>query len=558
MTGVRSKTASVAAPAFSAATVAAALREPEAEVEERLDGLARAGVILVPAGAERWPDGTVAARYAFTHDLVHEVLYDDLPAGRRARLHLAIGDRLEVAHEGADHAIATELAVHFLRGGEPARALRHLVTAAERAARRLAPREALTLADTALHALGELPAAEQAPWELRLALLRGVALIATAGWGNPDAEECFVRARELAASLGQPDQIAWATYRLATLHEVRGAYARSEALLKPVIENARRLQEPGLEGDLHEVMACTLFHQGQFGDALKNAEHGVALIEGAAVDPFLATAGADPAIACHAWAALSAWHLGRPETARAISDRSIALAAEPARAHGAATALALAAVVAQCTQDVPRTRELAERAIEKAEDRGYIYWAAMGRVLRGWALAAVGRAHEGVIELRDGLALSRATGARMDDAYYLGLLADAHLRAGDRAAARAVLVEARQVVPRDGRYFHDAELHRLLGQVALLKGDEVAAEAHARTALSVARAQSARALELRAGLMLGVLLRASGRPAEAHAIVAEAYGAFSEGFGTADLRAAEAFLAGADDEPVSSAASAVR
>ena len=55
-----------------------------------------------------------------------------------------------------------------------------------------------------------------------------------------------------------------------------------------------------------------------------------------------------------------------------------------------------------------------------------------------------------------------------------------------------------------------------------------------------------------------MLLRASGRPAEAHAIVAEAYGAFSEGFGTADLRAAEAFLAGADDEPAPSAASAVR
>ena len=71
----------------------------------------------------------------------------------------------------------------------------------------------------------------------------------------------------------------------------------------------------------------------------------------------------------------------------------------------------------------------------------------------------------------------------MDDAYYLGLLADAHMRAGDPAAARAVLVEARQVVPRDGRDFHDAELHRLLGQVALLEGDEVAAEAHVRTAL---------------------------------------------------------------------------
>ena len=63
------ETASVAAAAFSAALVAAALGEPEADVEERIDALARAGVMLAPAGEERWPDGTVAGRYAFTHDL---------------------------------------------------------------------------------------------------------------------------------------------------------------------------------------------------------------------------------------------------------------------------------------------------------------------------------------------------------------------------------------------------------------------------------------------------------------------------------------------------------
>ena len=211
-----------------------------------------------------------------------------------------------------------------------------------------------------------------------------MALIATAGWGNPDAEECFVRARELAASLGQPDQIAWATYRLATLHEVRGAYARSEALLKPVIENARRLQEPGLEGDLHEVMACTLFHQGQFGDALENAEHGVALIEGAARRSLLGDRGGrsrrSPA---------TRGPRSRPGTLAArrrpwaISERSIALAAEPARAHGAATALALAAVVAQCAQDVPRTRELAESARSRRPRIAATLLGAMGRVPPG-------------------------------------------------------------------------------------------------------------------------------------------------------------------------------
>ena len=85
------------------------------------------------------------------------MLYDDLPAGRRARLHLAVGDRLERAHPDGRGAPSAELAVHFLRGGEPARAVRHLVGAAERAAGRLAPREALALAEDALAAMRDLP-----------------------------------------------------------------------------------------------------------------------------------------------------------------------------------------------------------------------------------------------------------------------------------------------------------------------------------------------------------------------------------------------------------------
>lgn len=542
--------ASVAAPAFSAALVAAALDAPEAAVEERIDALARAGVMLASAGEERWPDGTVAGRYAFTHDLCHEVLYDDLPAGRRARLHQAVGDRLERAHPDGRDEPSAELAAHFLRAGEPARAVRHLVGAAERAAGRLAPREALALAESALAAVPELPSPEREPWELRATLVHGLAVIVTSGWGAPEAERSFARARELAEALGQTEDADRATYRLATLHEVRGDYARSEELLRPMLAPGGMPRSRRLALDLQEVLACTLFHQGRFGDALATAEHGLEL-ERAPVDPFLAAAGDDPVTACHHWAALSALHLGMPDEALRVSDRALALVAAPARRHAAASALALGAVVGQCLGDPARTRDLAERAIAEADERGYVYRAAMGLVLRGWARAALGDAPGGIAELRDGIARSRATGALMDEAYYLGLLADAYLRAGDADGARTALDEAREVVPRDGRFFHESELHRLRGEVALSDGDAETAERAMRRARDVARHQGARMPELRAALGLGAVLRATGRPTEARAAVAEVLGGFTEGFSSPDLRAATGFLAadGAEREP---------
>ena len=550
------ETASVAAPAFSAALVAAALDAPEADVEERIDALARAGVMLAPAGEERWPDGTVAGRYAFTHDLCHEVLYDDLPAGRRARLHLAVGDRLERAHPDGG-APPAELAVHFLRGGEPARAVRHLVGAAERAAGRLAPREALALVEDALGAMRDLPRPERDEWELRAELLHGPAVIAMSGWSAPEAERSFERARELALALGRPDDAEWATFRLATLHEVRGAYARSEELLRPMLAPGARPSSGRLALDLNELMACTLFHQGAFADALDSAERGLELPRTAA-DPFLAAAGDDAVTACHQWAALSALHLGRPEEAVRVSDQAIAMVAAPGRRHAAPSALALGAIVGQCLGDPDRTCDLAGRAIDEAEERGYVYRVAMGRVLRGWGRAAQGDTPGGIAELREGIAQSHATGAHMDEAYYFGLLADAHLRAGDADGARAALDEARAVLPRDGRFFHEAELQRLRGEVAVLDGDAEAAERAMRRARDVARAQGARMPELRASLGLGNVLRATGRPNEAHAVVAEVLGGFTEGFASPDVRAATAFLAADGAEPGPARAPPVR
>ena len=70
---------------FSTALVAAAVQLSDDEVEERCHDLARTGLCLVSRAQERWPDGTLSGTYAFSHDVCREVLYERLPAGRRAR-----------------------------------------------------------------------------------------------------------------------------------------------------------------------------------------------------------------------------------------------------------------------------------------------------------------------------------------------------------------------------------------------------------------------------------------------------------------------------------------
>jgi predicted ATPase len=90
-----------------------------------------------------------------------------------------------------------------------------------------------------------------------------------------------------------------------------------------------------------------------------------------------------------------------------------------------------------------------------------------------------------------------------------------------------------------------AELLRVSGELLLLRGDPGAAataEAQFRQALDWARRQGALSWELRAATSLARLWRAQRRLADATALLQPVYDRFTEGFATADLKAAKVLL----------------
>ena len=74
-------------------------------------------------------------------------------------------------------------------------------------------------------------------------------------------------------------------------------------------------------------------------------------------------------------------------------------------------------------------------------------------------------------------------------------------------------------------------------------GDERAAERAFKDSLGLADRQGASSWRLRTATSLALLLSRQSRPAEARAVLAEAYAGFSEGFDTTDLRTANGLLA---------------
>jgi DNA-binding SARP family transcriptional activator len=184
--------------------------------EFRLDALAALGDLREDqmAGAL---DEALAARVVaeepgargslrFSHALIRDSLYDDLPTFERLQLHRRAAEVLEELYGAGDDQHLAELAHHFTEAapaGGADKAVAYARRAGDRAAALLAYEEAARLYEMALAAL-ERTAAHDAQ---RCELLLAAGGAQSRGGDLGAAKETFARAADAARELGAPEQL---------------------------------------------------------------------------------------------------------------------------------------------------------------------------------------------------------------------------------------------------------------------------------------------------------------------------------------------------------------
>src|SRR6516165_10742183 len=146
--------------------------------------------------------------------------------------------------------------------------------------------------------------------------------------------------------------------------------------------------------------------------------------------------------------------------------------------------------------------------------------------------------------MREGIKAATAIGAVVWSPYFRALLAEAYGAAGQAEEGLQGLADAQALVTRTGEGFYEAELYRLAGVLHLnsTATAQAKAEGNLTHALTIARRQEAKSLELRAATSLARLWQQQGKRAEAYELLAPIYGWFTEGFDTADLQEAKTLL----------------
>ncbi len=551
--------ASVAGAEFSAALTTVDGTSPDA-AEQCCDGLARRGPFLRAMGVAEWPDGTVAERYGFIHALYRSVLYARVSIGQRVGLHLRIGARLERAHGARVGEIAAELAMHFEQGRDFERAVRYRRQAAETSLRRHAYREAVDHAARALELLAALPdSPERNQQEVTIQTVLGAALIATNGWADPEVARAYARARELCMETGITPRLFPVLLGLHGFYLMRGQLAISRETSRQLSVLAEATDDAAVLLASHNAAGLSLFYGGEFVAALGRLEQAARIYDPEQHSPNRLRAFSvdhDPGVSCAAHTALTLMLLGYQDRAAARMRECLDYAHSIDHPLTLAMAYNFAATFYQFRREPRTVRELEDVRLEYSTKHDFDLFLMLGEIYRGWLLAEQGRAEEGAAQIQRGLAVFQAVGAELGKPTFLGILADVFNRLGRREEASSVIAEAMDVAERTGLHYWDAELKRLRGRFILhsepssrppergagRSSAESEAESCFLEAIEIARRQEARSHELRAALDLSRLWRRQGRIGQAHALLSESFGWFTEGFETPDLVDAKALL----------------
>ncbi len=553
--------ASVAGATFSAAALAAGLDESLDRVEERCDELAQRNQFLDARGTTSVVEGAPVGYYEFRHALYQQALYNRLPSARQARLHRRIGEQEESLYGDRAAERAAQLAVHFERAQEYARAVPYLKRAAENALRRSAFQEAIALLEKALQLLDSLPKSKECiEQELGLRMLLSTPLVMTKGYASAEVEQVTSQARDLSRRLEESPALLPALIRMTRFYFVRGELDDAAELGERCVRLAE--SAPGAAQLIASaLMGCIRYSRGELLEARKHTQRCIAAYDVDKHGSIAVLFGDDPGIMSMTFDAVILWAIGYPDQAKARIEQALLLAERIAIPYCKGFALIMATWIHLYLRRLEAAAAHLEELVQLSTAHGFQFLLAQAFGLRGWLLLEQGVDLDAAIEsLERGLAALTQTGVAIGKPRLLCSLAEALARKGDAERALHTIDQVLALSTESVQRIDKLQALRIKGELLLEHAVAVAApspaaagtapgattqlqaEAYFREAIEICRARSAKSLELRATMSLCRLWIEQGKTREAQAVLAELYGWFSEGFDTVALREAKHLL----------------
>jgi predicted ATPase len=524
---------------FSRELLVAVTGMQEDQLGDAMDRLADAGLIF----ARGMPPEIT---YIFKHSLVQEAARESLLKSRRHQLNGKVAEVLESRFPSLAEAEPERLAHHLTEAGLADRAATWWLKAAEQAWRRVARREAVAHLQRGIEILTTLPGTRERQY-LEARLQNMLALIHLTAWGpSVGAETALARARLLCTEDETAEEKFAAVFNQWLLNHQRLNVPTALRLVDELIDSLRPDTPETLVLQAHHAAWSAHWMYGQPEIGYRHAEVGLELYKREAhhaLAPHFS--GHDAGVCCRYTLGIVNQLLGYPDRASDRLADSLALAASLRHPQSQIIALSFAVSSMYIARSDPaNVRELAAVGAELSREQGVRTYAAMFDLMVAWADMNLGDNEDPRPRISDALAAMEAAGFLLRRSFFLGVQAELYLATGVHADGLAAVEAALTFVSRHGEHFYEPELQRLKGELLLCSSQNRREEAEAAflCATETARTANARWLGLRGATSLARFWAEAGERRRAHDLLAPAYGWFTEGFETPDLKNAKALL----------------
>jgi tetratricopeptide (TPR) repeat protein len=500
----------------------------EAELQRSLRSLADAELLYVRGLA---PEAT----YQFKHALIRDAAYEALLKSRRKELHLIVARTIDEKFPALKDMHPEIVAHHWSEAGETEPAIAEWSTAGKTAEARNAFQEALENYKKALALLTTLPASPERD-SREIALRRSIvsALFLTRGPSVTETIDANERASALAEKSGNLAQVFIFLYTKCQAIFVTGDLRAADAIADQALELALRLGGPWYRSTAHTLLSVTHYLRGDLVGAENHFTTGLMCFDDSFSSQIVGTAALT-----FGNASSCAWILGRADVARERTARMMAITNEN-NPYDLALSNLYGAFLKSGMREFEEAEALATRTLELCEKHQFPNLAALFRCIIGHARAQLGQATAGIGLIRRGIADLLEIGSRVGLSTWMAVLASAQALDGGLGDALETVEQALQVNPDE--LVSRPEILRVRGELRLMLGNSELAKADFHEAIALAQTMSAKTFELRSMMSLARLLAKQGRRDEAHAMLADIYNWFTEGFDTADLKEAKALL----------------
>ncbi len=465
------------------------------------------------------PDAT----YVFKHALIREAAYDSLLRSTRRRHHRRIAHVMVSRFAKEAEAQPEYVAMQFAEGGELCESVRWWQSAGRRAGAHAAFAEAAAHYARGLALLRTIPPSlDRDQRELELQVELGYALIPVRGWSAAETATAFKRAGDLCDAIGETPAHFRARWGLGAFHFVRGDQRKARRIAEQCVAAARRSNDVDARMEAHLLNGIVSCATGEFVAAQRELDACVRIHGAEPREAHRVLYGQDARASALGWIAMARWTCGHSDEALAIAEEGLAFVRDARQPFLLARGMAAVGFVRVFRGDPQGPGSPLGEAIALCAEQGFKYFHAVVSAFHGANLAQSGQMDEGIATMRASVEVLRVIGSELLFTLIFSYLAAAHLAAGQVAEGLAAVDEGLACVERNGERWAEAELHRLRGRLLLARAapDASAAAACFRKALEIARAQGAKAYELRAAADLSDLGASRGRRHHAAAVAA--------------------------------------